>query len=141
VPLQITEYLSLPEEDLAWTASRSSGPGGQNVNKVNSRVTLRFDLAGTAALSPEQKARIATRLASRLGRDGVLRVTAQRHRTQPANLEAARDRLAELLREALTEAAPRVDTRPTFASRRERIDDKTRRGRIKRERSYRPADD
>ncbi len=139
MPIEIEPGLVIADDEVTWTASRSGGPGGQNVNKVNSRVTLRFDLAGSRGLTAEQKVRIAARLANRVAKDGSLRIVSQRHRTQSANLEAACARLAELLREGLAEDAPRVATRPTKASRVRRRDAKTHRARVKRDR--RPVDD
>ncbi|HEX9943221.1 MAG TPA: alternative ribosome rescue aminoacyl-tRNA hydrolase ArfB [Thermoanaerobaculia bacterium] len=133
--IPITEDLSIPDEEVAFTTSRSGGPGGQNVNKLETRVTLRFDLAGSPSLSEEQKARLRERLATRITRDGVLQVTSQRHRTQAANREAAVERFAELLRENLREEPPRKKTRPSRAARARRLEEKRRQGQRKRERS------
>jgi ribosome-associated protein len=133
--IEIDDELSLPEEELTFTTSRSGGPGGQNVNKLETRVTLRFDLAGSPSLSDEQKARLRERLATRITRSGVLHVTAQKHRTQAANREAAQVRFAELLREALREEAPRKKTRIPRAVSRRRVEEKKRRGQRKQERS------
>jgi ribosome-associated protein len=133
--IEIDGELSLPEEELTFATSRSGGPGGQNVNKLETRVTLRFDLAGSPSLSDEQKARLRERLATRITRSGVLHVTAQKHRTQAANREAAQVRFAELLREALREEAPRKKTRIPRAVSRRRVEEKKRRGLRKQERS------
>ncbi len=138
MPLRVNEDIEIADDELVWTASRSGGPGGQNVNKVATRVTVLFDLAGSGSLSPAQKDAIRARLGSRVSREGVLRVVSQRHRTQPANRDAAFARLAELLRDALREPEPRVPTRPTAASRRRRLEEKTRRARIKQERRAPP---
>jgi ribosome-associated protein len=133
--IPVDEQVSIPDEEVAFTTSRSGGPGGQNVNKLETRVTLRFDLAGSASLSEEQKARLRERLATRITKDGVLHVTAQRHRTQAANREAAIARFAELLRESLKEEAPRRKTRPSRAAKARRLEEKRRRSLRKRERA------
>ncbi|HRC87610.1 MAG TPA: alternative ribosome rescue aminoacyl-tRNA hydrolase ArfB, partial [Thermoanaerobaculia bacterium] len=99
--VEIASGLSVPESELLFETSRSGGPGGQNVNKVESRVTLLFDLGASTSLSAEQKARIRERLATRISRSGVLRVVSSRHRTQGANKKAVLERLAELLQDAL----------------------------------------
>lgn len=108
--------------------TRSSGPGGQNVNKVNSRVILLFDFSSCNLLTPGQKARIQSRLASRLAHDGRLRITHSAERTQLRNRAAAQARLLMLLGEALRSRKTRRATKPTAASRRRRLDDKRRRG-------------
>ncbi len=136
--LQLADGIAIPDEDLSFATSRSGGPGGQNVNKLETRVTVRLDLDGTAALSPEQKERVRERLATRVTRGGVLQVTSQRHRSQSANREAALERLAELLRQALAPETPRKPTRATRAARRRRLDAKRRRGERKRLRSELP---
>ncbi len=139
--IPITEDLAIPDEEVAFTTSRSGGPGGQNVNKLETRVTLRFDLAGSGVLSEEQKARLLERLATRITKEGVLLVTSQKHRTQAANRDAAAERLAELIREALREEAPRKKTRPSKAAKARRLDEKRRQSQRKRERAVRiPAD-
>jgi ribosome-associated protein len=134
VPLVIDDDLTLPDGELPWTASRSSGPGGQNVNKVSTRVTVTFDVAGSPSLPEMVRIRLLARLTTRLTRDGLLRVSAQRARSQPANLRAALERLADLIRDALREDPPRTATRPTRASRERRLSEKTRRSSIKRDR-------
>ena len=94
----------IPEDELAFKFSRGGGPGGQNVNKVNTRVTVFFDAANSRSFSDEQKERILRRLASRADKDGVIRVVSQQHRTQKANRDAAVERLEELLKGALKKA-------------------------------------
>ena len=133
--IPISEHLSIPDEEVAFVTSRSGGPGGQNVNKLETRVTLRFDLGGSASLSEEQKARRRERLATRITKAGILQVTAQRHRTQAANREAAVERFAELLRENLREEAPRKKTRPSRAAKARRLEAKRRHSQRKRERA------
>jgi ribosome-associated protein len=133
--IQITSDLALPDEELSFATSRSGGPGGQNVNKLETRVTVRFDLAGSATLSEEQRARLRERLATRITKDGVLHVTSQRHRSQMANRDAAVERFVELVGEALREEVPRKKTRPSRAAKARRLDEKRRRSGRKRERA------
>ena len=133
--IPIADDLSIPDEEISFVTSRSGGPGGQNVNKLETRVALRFDLAGSAVLSEEQKARLRERLATRISKDGVLQVTSQRHRTQAANREAAVERFAELLRENLREELPRRKTRPSRAAKARRLEEKRRQSHRKRERT------
>jgi ribosome-associated protein len=133
--IPITEGLAIPDEEVAFTTSRSGGPGGQNVNKLETRVTLRFDLDASPSLAAEQKDRLRQRLATRITKDGVLHVTAQRHRTQAANREAATERFAELLRENLREETPRKKTRPSRAAKARRLERKRRHSQRKRERA------
>jgi len=130
--LVVTSSVVVPEAELTWRFSRSSGPGGQSVNTADSRVELSVDVAGTSALSPLFRDRALDRLADRLV-DGMVTVTASEHRSQLRNREAALTRMAELLREAIAPpAAPRKRTRPTKSAREQRLTDKKRRGEIKR---------
>ncbi len=122
---------------LSWIEvrfSRSPGPGGQNVNKVNTRVTLLFEVSACAALSQAQKARVRERLRTRISRDGRLRVVSHRERSQAKNRAAAEIRLRELLTEAIRVRKSRRRTQPTLASRERRLDSKRRRGDAKRQR-------
>ena len=137
--LAIVGGLSIPAGELSYQTSRSSGPGGQHVNKVETRVTVLFDLDRSGSLSPEQKELVRQRLATRITKAGVLRVMAQKHRSQAANRDEARARLARLLGEALAPPRRRKKTRPSSASRRRRLGDKRHRSRLKRLRS-RPDD-
>ncbi|MEX1262895.1 MAG: alternative ribosome rescue aminoacyl-tRNA hydrolase ArfB [Actinomycetota bacterium] len=138
-PLRVTRSVIVPQGELRWRFSRSSGPGGQSVNTADSRVELSLDIASTTALGPILRARALERLASRLV-DGVLTVTASEHRSQLRNREAALERLAETLRAAVAPPAPpRRPTRATRGSVQRRLADKKRRARTKKLR--RPDDD
>jgi ribosome-associated protein len=129
----------LPARELHWRFSRSSGPGGQGVNTADSRVELSFDLAGSPSLPPHLRDRAVGRLAGRLV-DGVLTIVASEHRSQLRNRDAARERLAEALRAALApDPPPRRPTRPTAGSKRRRLEQKARRGAIKKMRG-RPSE-
>ena len=128
--LRITPHVTLPATDLSWRAVRASGPGGQNVNKVSSKVELRFDLAGSRALDDETKARLVA-LAGTRHAGGVIIIVSQAERDQPRNLEDARAKLAELIARALHRPKKRKPTRPTRGSVERRISAKTHRGKIK----------
>jgi ribosome-associated protein len=132
--IEIGPHLAIPDDELTFVTSRSSGPGGQNVNKLETRVTLLFDVAGSPSLTDEQRQRIADRLSGRINKDGVLRVASQRHRTQAANRQAAVERFVELIGEALARRRRRRPTRPSRAAERRRIEQKKRRGELKRRR-------
>ncbi|MGE5236060.1 MAG: alternative ribosome rescue aminoacyl-tRNA hydrolase ArfB [Acidobacteriota bacterium] len=132
--IEIAPGLSLADDELRFVASRSGGPGGQNVNKVSTKVTLLFDVASSPSLGERLRRRFLEKLAGRIGRDGVLRVTSQRFRTQSANRQAAVERFVELLRLALVEEAPRVPTRVPKAAKERRVAAKKLRSRLKRER-------
>jgi ribosome-associated protein len=122
----------IPEGELGWRFSRSSGPGGQGVNTTDSRVELIFDVAASTALTDQQRARVLQRLANRLV-DGVLTVVASEYRSQLRNRDAARARLDAMLRAALAPDPPtRRPTRPSRAARERRLADKRRRMLIKR---------
>ena len=140
-PLTITHALSLDPAELTISFIRSSGPGGQNVNKVSSAAQLRFDLRNSPSLPEPVKARAARLAGSRLTTDGVIVITADRFRVQPQNRDDAIDRLLELLRQAAVPPKPRRATRPTLASKTRRLDSKVKRGGIKRLRSGKPGDD
>ena len=139
--LRINDDLSIDESELNYEFARSSGPGGQNVNKVETKVTLKWAVANSAALSDEEKRRVSDALASRITKDGVLRVTSQRHRTREANRHAAIGRFIELLDDALVIRAPRNKTRVSRAAKRRLIAGKKRRGQIKRMRKPPGVDD
>ena len=121
----------IPEDLFTFSFSRSSGPGGQNVNKVNTRVTLFFDLSGSDALDGLEKRRIRARLRGRISKAGQLRVISMRHRTQIANRQAAIDHFYELLVAALVVPKSRTATRVPRRARRARLRDKRARGEVK----------
>ncbi len=127
--------LEIPDEELEFATSRSSGPGGQNVNKVNTRVTVLFDVDRSAVLSEHQRALLREQLGTRISKAGVLRVASQRHRTQLANRDAAVERLVQLMGDALSGKPARVPVRVPKAAKEKRLDEKRRRGGLKRERS------
>jgi ribosome-associated protein len=127
----VTPRILLDERELEETFVRSSGPGGQNVNKLSTAVQLRFDVRRSPSLPDDVRARLERLAGSRLTGEGVLIILAQRHRTQERNREDARERLIELIRRAAVAPTPRRPTKPTFASKRRRLDSKVRRGRVK----------
>ncbi|MBZ5638328.1 MAG: aminoacyl-tRNA hydrolase [Acidobacteriia bacterium] len=135
--IEIEGGLAIPDDEVRYVFSRSGGPGGQNVNKVATRVTLLFDVAGSPSLTPEQKARVAARLATRVSRAGVLRVVCQTTRSQTANRDAAVLRFAQLLRAALRRPKPRAKARVSAADKARRLEEKRRRSRVKRDRAAR----
>ena len=131
-PLRVTRSVVIPERELGWRFSRSSGPGGQSVNTADSRVELSLDVARSTALGPVQRARVLERLSRRLV-DGVLTVKASEHRSQLRNREAALERMAKTLAAALAPPPPRRrPTRPTRGAVERRLADKKRRARTKR---------
>jgi ribosome-associated protein len=129
--LRITPEVAIPLSELEFRASRASGPGGQGVNTTDSRVELRFDLAGSPSLPPDAKARALRRLATRVDASGTLRVVAQAQRSQLANRRAATERFAELLAGALATPRARRPTRRTRAAELRRLEAKRRRAATK----------
>ncbi|WP_307381339.1 alternative ribosome rescue aminoacyl-tRNA hydrolase ArfB [Microbacterium sp. W4I20] len=137
--LRVNSGVTIPESELSWRFSRSSGPGGQGVNTADSRVELLWDAARSAALSPVQRERLLERLAGRLV-DGMLTIAASEHRAQLRNREAARERLAALVAEALRPpASSRRATKPSRGSKERRLKAKQRRTDVKQLRQ-RPRD-
>lgn len=136
--IKVTENIAIDERELEERFIRSSGPGGQNVNKVSTAVELRFDVRR----SPSLPAHVCTRLKRLAGRrltdDGVLVIRAERFRTQERNRDDARERLFDLIRKAAIVPKRRVPTKPTRASKERRLDDKTKRSRTKHLRSGKP---
>jgi len=133
-PLAIKPGLLIPEAELEESYSRAGGPGGQHVNKVATRATLRWNISTSSVLRQAQRARLLEKLASRLSGSGVLMVHASSSRSQSANRQEARERLAELVREALVVRRKRRPTRPTRGSKERRLTNKKRTGERKRSR-------
>ena len=129
--IRITDRIRIDDAELEESFIRSSGPGGQNVNKLSTAVQLRFDARRSPALSDEVKTRLERLAGKRVTREGVIVITAQRHRTQERNREDARERLFELIRQAAIAPVKRRPTRPTRASKARRLEGKKRRSNIK----------
>ncbi len=129
--IRVTRDIAIREDEIAETFVRASGPGGQNVNKVSSAVELRFDVFRSPSLPEDVRSRLVRLAGRRLTQDGVLIITAQRHRTQERNRKDARDRLLDLIRAAAVPPIPRRATRPTAASRVRRLESKRRRANTK----------
>jgi ribosome-associated protein len=140
VPLVLSEHIAIPDEELEWKFIRSSGPGGQNVNKVASAVQLRFLLPQNTSLPAAVRSRLQRLAGQRLIDDGTILLSARNERSQEQNRRAALERLADLVRAALIEPKIRKKTRPTRASKERRIDTKKRRAGTKRQRSGRGWD-
>ena len=139
--IRITERISIDDAEIEERFIRSSGPGGQNVNKLSTAVQLRFDARHSPSLPDDVSARLQRLAGKRLTREGVIVITAQRHRTQERNRQDARDRLIELIQQASVAPVKRRLTRPTKASRERRLEGKKHRASIKGLRQRRPAVD
>lgn len=140
--IQVNNRLSIVAEELRFTASRGGGPGGQHVNKVASRVTLRFDVRNSPSLSAADRSRIEQKLATRISKDGILHLSSHSTRSQATNKAELSERFAHLLRQALARPRRRKLTRPSRGARERRMADKKRRGEAKRCRTrVRSSDD
>lgn len=131
----VCEDVSLEDDELVERAAKASGPGGQHVNKTSSAVELRFDVRGSASLTPDCAARLERLAGSRVTLDGVIVIFAQSHRSQELNRQDARERLFELIRKASVVPKARKRTRPTYASKLRRLEGKTKRSGVKSMRS------
>ncbi len=139
VMIHVTSSISIDERELEERFIRASGPGGQNVNKLSTAVQLRFDVRHSPSLPAGVRTRLERLAGRRLTRDGVLVITAQRHRTQERNRQDALDRLIELIRHAAVPPVPRRPTRPTAGSRERRLQSKKQRSNIKGLRQGKPS--
>ncbi len=135
--IDITDNISIRDDELIFKASRSGGPGGQNVNKVNTRITLFFDVSNCESFSDVQKRRILSCLSTRADKNGLIRVASQRFRTQKANRRAAVERLQQLLAEALKTRPVRKKTKVSYAVKQRRLEEKRRRSLLKQQRAKR----
>jgi len=129
--LIVNQQIAIAEDEISEEFIRASGPGGQNVNKVATAVKLKFDAAGSPSLPPEVKQRLFTLYRNQINLDGFLVIDARNHRTREANRLEARERLAELIRLASVRPKHRRKTKPTYASRAKRLDEKKKQGSTK----------
>lgn len=140
-PIRVARGILVPESAIAWRAVRSSGPGGQNVNKVASKVDLRVDLAAVTGLSDPARARLRALSSGRTDSEGRLVVTSQRTRDQLRNLQDARDKVQKLVERALRVPRPRRISQPSRGAVERRLRQKKKRAAVKRLRGAGPGDD
>ncbi|HEY4693713.1 MAG TPA: alternative ribosome rescue aminoacyl-tRNA hydrolase ArfB [Bellilinea sp.] len=136
--IEITSTLRLDEKELAFDFVRSSGPGGQNVNKVSTAVQLRFDAANSPSLPPDVKERLIKLAGNRMTADGILMIEAKRYRSQDKNRLDAVQRLVTLIQRSVEPPKKRKATRPSLTARAARVGAKKKRGELKRTRQYNP---
>jgi ribosome-associated protein len=129
--LIITSRITIPDEELAFSFARSSGPGGQNVNKVNSKATLRWNPAASAALPDDVRSRFLARYASRITNEGEIVITSQESRDQPKNIAICLEKLRAMIADVLTPPKRRRPTKPTKGSKQRRLTAKKRRSDVK----------
>lgn len=129
--LRINDNVSIPLAEIEISAIRSRGAGGQNVNKVSTAIHIRFDVRSSSALSDNDKARVLRLRDQRISKEGIIVIKSQRFRSQDKNRLDALEKLAEMIRKALVEKKPRKPTKPSTRSREKRLDEKTKRGRLK----------
>lgn len=129
--LLINRQLAIDEQEIRFTYTCSPGPGGQNVNKLATTATLWFDVEHSRFLNESQRNRLKTALAARINKAGELQITSRRHRTQATNRKEALNRFCELLTQALRPRLRRIPTKPSVGSQKQRLEQKTRRSRIK----------
>jgi ribosome-associated protein len=130
--LDITPFLHIPISEIKFHSSRSSGPGGQNVNKLETRVELRFDVVHSRSLDEHSRSKIFQKLESLISSGGVLQIVVQESRSQWMNKQRALEKLTLLLRSALKKGKKRIQTKPTFSSHQTRLQSKRKKGEVKR---------